>query len=76
MELYINTCSARFVSRKNEIALPIGFVQIPFSDGEEQPYEVERKCHGQCAQEVCYFDIAIMYQNQKFHVEIVHKRCA
>ncbi len=76
LELYINTCSARFVSRKNEIALPIGFVQIPFSDGEEQPYEVERKCHGQCAQEVCYFDIAIMYQNQKFHVEIVHKRCA
>ncbi len=36
LQLYINTCSAKTVSRNGQVALPLGFVQVPCSDEEFQ----------------------------------------
>lgn len=76
LQLYINTCSAKTVSRNGQVALPLGFVQVPCSDEEFQIRTVDRECMGECSKGICYFDITIIYKDKEFHVESLHKRCA
>ena len=76
LQLYINTCSAKAVSRNGQIALPLGFVQIPCSDEEFQIRAVDWECMGECPRGICYFDITIVYKDKNFHVKSIHKKCA
>lgn len=76
LELYINTCSAKSVSRRGIVAQPLGFVHVPCSDEKFQIRDIERDCCDECSQEICYFDITITYKDKRFWVESVHKRCA
>ena len=76
LEIYINTCSAKAVSRRGEVPEPLGLVQVPDSNGERHIWDVLRDCQGVCSEQICYFDILITYQNKKFNVTSVHKRCA
>lgn len=76
LQLYINTCSAKAVSRNGQIALPLGFVQIPCSDEKFQIRPMDWECMGECPRGICYFDVTIIYKDQKFYVESIHKKCA
>ncbi|MCM1234669.1 MAG: hypothetical protein NC489_31590 [Ruminococcus flavefaciens] len=74
--VYINSCSAKAVSRKGEVAEPLGIIQVPNSEDGYCIRDIERECQGRCTGEICYFDILITYKDEKFLVVDVHRRCA
>jgi predicted amidohydrolase len=76
LQLYINTCSAKEVSKKGAVAEPLGFVQVPYSDRKYHLWDIKRECQGRCSDKICYFDILITYQDKKFYVTATHERCA
>lgn len=77
LQLYINTCSAKAVSRKEQdVPEPLGMVQLPYSEQCTPLCETERICNNTCSKTVCYFDIKISYKNQKFYLEKTHCLCA
>lgn len=76
LQLYINTCSAKAVSRSGRVMPPIGFVHVPCSDEEFQIRNMEWECMGECPRGICYFDITIIYKDKIFQVESIHRKCA
>ena len=76
LEIFVNSCSAKAVSRKGEVAEPLGYVQVPNGGKEECIRGIRRECEGICAEEVCYFDVVITYKDKKFFVADIHRRCA
>lgn len=75
LQFYINTCSAKTVSRKGVVPEDLAMVQTPFSEEEMSLKSFQRACAGKCADTVCYFELTISYVNETFIVEGVHK-CA
>ncbi len=76
LELYVNSCSAKAVSRKGEVAEPLVCIQVPNAEGKYCIQDMERECGGICAEEICYFDVLITCKDRKFSVAGVHRRCA
>ncbi|MCM1087734.1 MAG: hypothetical protein NC419_06225 [Muribaculaceae bacterium] len=76
LQMYVNTCSAKSVSRSGRITPPVGFVQLPCSDTEFQIVDMEWECMGKCPQGICYFDVTIIYNDKKFQIESFHRKCA
>lgn len=76
LEVYLNSCSAKAVSRKGEVAEPLGCIHVPNAESEYCIRDIERECQGICAGEICYFDVLITYKDKKFSVVGVHRRCA
>lgn len=77
LQLYINTCSAKAVSRKTQdVPEPLGMVQLPYSDQCSPLCEIERDCNNECSKTMCYFDIKISYKDQMFYLEKTHCLCA
>lgn len=74
LEIYINTCSAKSVSRKGRVSEPLAMVQVPCAEEDGPLKEFKRKCEGQCVNGVCYFDITIFYsyQKKKFTIKGTH----
>lgn len=75
LQIYLNTCSAKYVSRKGEISDEIVMVQLPFVEGDVPLKIFKRECKGMCSKNTCYFELAISYENEVFVVEGFHK-CA
>lgn len=75
-EVYVNSCSAKAVSRKGEVAEPLGCIHVPNEESEYCIRDIERECQGICAGGICYFDVLITYKDKKFSVVGVHRRCA
>lgn len=77
LQLYINTCSAKAVSRKEQdVPEPLGMVQLPYAEQCTPLYEIERDCNNECSKTMCYFDIRISYKDQMFYLEKAHCLCA
>lgn len=76
LELYINSCSAKAVSRKGAVAEPLGYIHVPDAETEYCIQGVQRECQDICAEEICYFDVLITYKDKKFSIASVHRRCA
>lgn len=76
LQFYINTCSAKSVSRRGQIAQPIGLVQVPNSNEKFQIRDMEWECMGECLRGICYFDVTIIYKDHLFRIESVHRKCA
>lgn len=77
LQIYINTCSAKAVSRKEQdVPEPLGMVQLPYSEQHTPLCETERVCNNKCSKTVCYFDIRISYKNQMFYLKKTHCLCA
>lgn len=76
LQLYINTCSAKAVSRKKQVPEPLGMVQLPYSKQSIPLYEMERICNNKCSKTMCYFDIRIAYRDQMFYLEKACHLCA
>lgn len=75
LEIYVNTCSAKAVSRSGVFEGEVAMVQLPYVK-EGMPLQVfERSCGGACSDALCYFDVTISCQNGIFVIEGVHK-CA
>lgn len=76
-QFYINTCSAKAVSRKDmDVPEPLGMVQLPYSEQHTPLHELERICGNKCSMAMCYFDIRISYKDQMFYLEKTHCLCA
>lgn len=76
LEVYVNSCSAKAVSRNGEVAEPLGCIHVPNAEREYCIQDIERECQGICAGELCYFDVLITYIDRKFSIAGVHRRCA
>lgn len=76
LQLYINTCSAKAVSRKKQVPEPLGMVQLPYAKQSIPLYEMERTCNDKCSKTMCYFDIRIAYRDQMFYLEKACHLCA
>lgn len=76
LEIFVNSCSAKAVSRKGEVAEPLGCVHVPNAEGEYCIRDIRRECQGICAGEICYFDVLITYKDRKFSIAGIHRRCA
>jgi len=77
LQIYINTCSAKAVSRKQQnVPEPLGMIQLPYSLQHTPLYELRRKCNNECSKTLCYFDIKISYRDQMFYLEKTHCLCA
>lgn len=76
LELYVNSCSAKAVSRKGEVAEPLGCIQVPNAGDKDCIRDIARECQGICAEEVCYFDVLVTYKDKKFSIAGIHRRCA
>lgn len=77
LQLYINTCSAKVVSRKKQdVPEPLGMVQLPYSDQCTPLCELGRICNNECSKTMCYFDIRISYKDQMFYLVKAHCLCA
>lgn len=80
LQLYINTCSAKEVSRKGTVAEPLGMVQLPYITlkGNEQKsslIEMQKQCKDNCSDMLCYFDILISYNLNSQAFDIKTKHC-
>lgn len=76
LQVYVNTCSAKAVSRNGQVSDTLVLVQVPNMDKKVPIEFFERECGGECAKTACYFDIAIIYQENRFVVEGMHCTCA
>ena len=75
LQIYINTCSAKAVSRNGSISDTLGMVQIPYinNDCETAIKMLQRKCGGECTEKACYFDVTIFCDEKQF---VVQYECA
>lgn len=80
MQIYINTCSAKAVSRSGQVSDELVLVQVPNIERNKENdipvMYVKRECGGDCKEATCYFDIAIIYQDKQFTIESMHCVCA
>lgn len=76
LEVYVNSCSAKAVSRIGEVAEPLGYIHVPDTETEYCIQGIQRECQGTCAEEICYFDILITYKDKKFSIVSIHRQCA
>lgn len=81
LQFYVNTCSAKKVSRNETVAEPLGMVELPYikQRGGDQAiplFKIEKKCTGSCHTMLCYFNITITYDKkaEKFSMETSHCR--
>lgn len=77
LQIYLNTCSAKGVSRNGKVSDVVGIIQLP-DKAKTVNEEIRRECGGICEVEYCYFDINIFYRGSKFTIETayVHGKCA
>jgi len=75
LQIYVNTCSAKISSRSGMFEGEVAMVQLPYVKDESPLRVFEKKCGGQCSDNICYFDLSICYQNEVFVIEGIHK-CA
>lgn len=76
LELYVNSCSAKAVSRNGKVAEPLACIQVPSAENEYCMRDIPRECQGICAEEICYFDVLVTCKDNKFSIVGVHRRCA
>lgn len=76
LSLWINTCSAKSVSCNGKIPSTLGIVQLPVSNPQEAFHEFNQPCNGHCSDSVCYLDISIYYQDDKFYISGKWAKCA
>lgn len=70
LSIWVNTCSAKLFSAKEEISNTLSIVQLPDADYEKPLYEIKKECQGSCsAKRICYCDISICYKNEGFCIE-------
>lgn len=79
LQFYINTCSAKEVSRSGIVAEPLGMVQLPYmlQRGGSQGVplvKIKKECTDSCSADICYFDITITYgkETEEFSIETSH----
>lgn len=82
LQLYVNTCSAKEISRNRRVAEPLGMVQLPYvaqkGNQQESPLiKMKKECEGNCVDALCYFHISISYDknSQRFDVKKEHCHC-
>lgn len=77
LSLWVNCCSAKAVSRNGRVPEVVAAVQLPSSTNDnESVQQIKPQCDFVCSDEICYFDITIVYQNQRFYVQFEHCICA
>lgn len=82
LQFFVNTCSAKEVSRNGAVAEPLGMVQLPYivQRGGNQDislFKIKKECTSSCCATLCYFDIVITYdkKTEKFSMETSHCLC-
>lgn len=73
LEFYVNTCSAKEISRCEEVPDDVAMVLLPCGKDGSRLNVFRRECMGECPGPVCYFDITVTCQNNIFEVEHTHK---
>ena len=76
LSLWINTCSAKSVSLNGKIPSTLGIVQLPVTVPTKALQEYKQPCNGHCTDCVCYLDLSIYYQDDKFHINGTWANCA
>lgn len=75
--LWVNCCSAKNVSRNGKVPEVLAAVQIPTNTNDDEcVQQIKPQCDFACSDEICYFDITIVYQNKRFYVQFEHCICA
>ena len=70
MGVWVNTCSARYVSRSGNVSDVVGMVQIPDGGPEgETLHRIRRECSGKCRESGCFFEIVITCEEKTFRVQ-------
>ncbi len=67
--IWINSCSAKSLSRNEKVPEPIFTIQLPNNGVGETLYHTERTCDGRCSSKYCYVDIEIACKRGKFVFE-------
>lgn len=74
--LWVNCCSAGGISRNGKVPETLAAVQLPYTNDENCVRKIKPECNGNCGDEVCYFDVTIIYRRQMFYVQFEHCMCA
>ncbi len=75
LQFYVNTCSAKSVSRNGKVPEELTLVHLPHTKDGPALKTFPRRCNGVCSDAFCYFDLTITYAQESFMVEGIHK-CA
>ncbi len=82
LQFYVNTCSAKEISRNKTVAEPLGMVELPYiaqrgNDQDMPLFKMKKECKDSCCKTLCYFDIMIMYDKvtEKFSIKTNHCLC-
>lgn len=73
LQVYVNTCSAKNISRNGTAPKEVAMVQTPYAEKQLPLKTFSRDCTGQCSNTICYFDLNISYKNECFVVEKINK---
>lgn len=80
LQLYVNTCSAKEISRNRRVAEPLGMVQLPYvaqkGNQQESPLiKMKKECEGNCVDALCYFHISISYDKNSLRFDVKKEHC-
>lgn len=64
--VWINSCSAKELSKKGTVPEPVFALQLPNYEVEESLYYSGRICDGECSSRYCYIDIELVHKKGKF----------
>lgn len=70
--LWINCCSAKEISRNGKVPEVLAAIQLPDASDNNCVHQIEPKCSFTCSDEICYFDITIIYQKERFYIKCNH----